>query len=72
MSSSRRHGCDRDARAQTPLLGAGALVTRTYHVRQLTLVSRKLRVIADTALSWLFRRAIAEMGYVELALRRAR
>jgi hypothetical protein len=50
----------------------GALVTRAYHVRKLPLVSRKLRVIADTASSWYFRRDIAEMGHAELAYRGAR
>jgi hypothetical protein len=47
----------------------GALVTRAYHVHQLPLVSRKLRVVADTAVSWFFRRDIAEVGDAELACR---
>jgi NADH:quinone reductase (non-electrogenic) len=40
----------------------GWFVTRTYHLYQLPLVSRKLRVVADWTVSLLFRRDIAELG----------
>ena len=40
----------------------GALVTRAYHLYQLPLNSRRLRVIADTMTSSLFRRDFAELG----------
>jgi NADH dehydrogenase len=40
----------------------GWFVTRTYHLYQLPLVSRKLRVVADWTTSLLFRRDIAELG----------
>ena len=36
--------------------------TRTYHLYQLPLLSRKLRVVADWTVSLLFRRDIAELG----------
>lgn len=41
---------------------AGWFVTRTYHLYQLPLFSRKLRVVADWTVSLLFRRDIAELG----------
>jgi len=37
-------------------------VTRSYHLYQLPLLSRKLRVVADWTVSLLFRRDIAELG----------
>ena len=40
----------------------GWFVTRTYHLFQLPLVSRKLRVVADWTISLFFRRDIAELG----------
>jgi NADH:quinone reductase (non-electrogenic) len=41
---------------------AGWFVTRTYHLYQLPLVSRKLRVVVDWTVALLFRRDIAELG----------
>ncbi len=41
---------------------AGWFVTRTYHLYQLPLLSRKLRVVVDWTVSLLFRRDIAELG----------
>ena len=46
----------------------GWFVTRTYHLFQLPLVSRKLRVVADWTVSLFFRRDVAELsmlGYPE-------
>jgi NADH dehydrogenase len=40
----------------------GWFVTRTYHLYQLPLLSRKLRVVADWTTSLLFRRDISELG----------
>lgn len=40
----------------------GWFVTRTYHLYQLPLLSRKLRVVTDWTTSLLFRRDIAELG----------
>jgi NADH:ubiquinone reductase (H+-translocating) len=40
----------------------GWFVTRTYHLYQLPLTSRKLRVVADWTVSLFFRRDIAELG----------
>jgi NADH:ubiquinone reductase (H+-translocating) len=40
----------------------GWFVTRTYHLYQLPLFSRKLRVVTDWTTSLLFRRDIAELG----------
>jgi NADH:ubiquinone reductase (H+-translocating) len=40
----------------------GWFVTRTYHLFQLPLVSRKLRVVADWTVALFFRRDIAELG----------
>jgi NADH:ubiquinone reductase (H+-translocating) len=40
----------------------GWFVTRTYHLYQLPLISRKLRVVTDWTVSLLFRRDIAELG----------
>jgi NADH dehydrogenase len=37
-------------------------VTRSYHLYQLPLPSRKLRVVSDWTVSLLFRRDIAELG----------
>ena len=40
----------------------GWFVTRTYHLYQLPLVSRKLRVVTDWTVALFFRRDIAELG----------
>ena len=40
----------------------GWFVTRTYHLYQLPLVSRKVRVVVDWTVALLFRRDIAELG----------
>jgi NADH:ubiquinone reductase (H+-translocating) len=40
----------------------GWFFTRTYHLYQLPLVSRKLRVVVDWTVALLFRRDIAELG----------
>ena len=46
-----------------PLRGfIGWFVTRTYHLYQLPLISRKLRVVTDWTVALLFRRDIAELG----------
>jgi NADH:ubiquinone reductase (H+-translocating) len=41
---------------------AGWWITRTYHLYQLPLLSRKLRVVADWTVSLFFRRDIAELS----------
>jgi NADH:ubiquinone reductase (H+-translocating) len=41
---------------------AGWFVTRTYHLYQLPLVTRKLRVVADWTTALFFRRDIVELG----------
>jgi NADH dehydrogenase len=40
-------------------------VTRTYHLYQLPLLSRKLRVVTDWTVALLFPRDIAELGQLE-------
>ncbi len=40
----------------------GWFVTRTYHLYQLPLLSRKLRVVVDWTVSLFFRRDVAELG----------
>jgi NADH dehydrogenase len=40
----------------------GWFVTRTYHLYQLPLLSRKLRVVVDWTVALFFRRDIAELG----------
>jgi len=40
----------------------GWWITRTYHLYQLPLISRKLRVVTDWTIALLFRRDIAELG----------
>jgi NADH dehydrogenase len=40
----------------------GWFVTRTYHLYQLPLLTRKLRVVADWTTALFFRRDIAELG----------
>jgi NADH dehydrogenase len=40
----------------------GWFITRTYHLYQLPLLSRKLRVVTDWTVSLFFRRDIAELG----------
>jgi NADH dehydrogenase len=42
----------------------GWFVTRTYHLYQLPLLSRKLRVVVDWTVALLFRRDIAELGTI--------
>jgi hypothetical protein len=43
----------------------GATVTRTYHLHQLPLFSRRMRVLTDGMLSKMFRRDMNEMGFTE-------
>jgi NADH:quinone reductase (non-electrogenic) len=43
----------------------GWWITRTYHLYQLPLISRKLRVVTDWTVSLFFRRDIAELGTLE-------
>jgi NADH dehydrogenase len=45
---------------------AGSFVTRSYHLYQLPLRSRRVRVLADGLISSFFKRDIAEIGAVEL------
>jgi NADH:ubiquinone reductase (H+-translocating) len=45
---------------------AGSFVTRAYHVYQLPLRSRRVRVVADGLISSFFKRDIAEIGAIEL------
>jgi NADH dehydrogenase len=40
-------------------------VIRWYHLRQVPLMSRRLRILADGTISALFRRDIAELGTIE-------
>jgi NADH dehydrogenase len=40
----------------------GWFFTRTYHLYQLPLLTRKLRVVTDWTVALLFRRDIAELG----------
>ena len=40
----------------------GWFVTRTYHLYQLPLFTRKLRVVVDWTVALFFRRDIAELG----------
>jgi NADH dehydrogenase len=47
---------------------AGSAVTRLYHLQQLPLVSRRLRVVADGMLSMFFGRDMADLGTVERSL----
>ena len=47
----------------------GWWVTRTYHLYQLPLLSRKLRVVTDWTVALFFRRDIAELGTLEQARR---
>ena len=42
-----------------------ATVIRWYHLRQVPLLSRRLRILADGTISALFRRDIAELGTIE-------
>jgi NADH dehydrogenase len=46
----------------------GWWVTRTYHLYQLPLVTRKLRVVIDWTVALLFRRDIAELSMLGHAL----
>jgi hypothetical protein len=47
-------------------------VTRAYHLHQLPLASRRIRALADGMLSAFFRRDIAELGAVEIAVHKLR
>ena len=40
----------------------GWFATRTYHLYQLPLITRKIRVVTDWTVSLWFRRDIAELG----------
>jgi NADH dehydrogenase len=44
----------------------GWFVTRTYHLYQLPLLTRKLRVVLDWTVALFFRRDIAELGLLQL------
>jgi len=44
----------------------GSLITRAYHLHQVPLFSRRLRVLTDGLLAGVFKRDIAEMGVAEL------
>jgi NADH dehydrogenase len=44
---------------------AGSAVTRTYHLQQLPLGSRRMRVLADGVLSRIFGRDMADLGTLE-------
>jgi NADH dehydrogenase len=48
---------------------AGSFVTRSYHLYQLPLRSRRVRVLADGLISSFFKRDIAELGAIELPAR---
>jgi NADH dehydrogenase len=48
---------------------AGSFVTRSYHLYQLPLRSRRIRVLADGMIASFFKRDIAEIGAVELPAR---
>jgi NADH:ubiquinone reductase (H+-translocating) len=48
-----------------PLGFVGWFVTRTYHLDQLPLLSRKLRVVSDWTVALFFRRDIAELSMLE-------
>jgi hypothetical protein len=43
----------------------GATITRAYHLHQLPLFSRRMRVSTDGMLSKVFRRDMTEMGFIE-------
>lgn len=47
-----------------------ALVTRFYHLRQVPLFSRRLRILADGLLSTVLRRDMVELGSIEAPRRR--
>lgn len=47
---------------------AGSFVTRSYHLYQLPLRSRRIRVLTDGLISSFFKRDIAEIGAVELQI----
>ena len=42
----------------------GWFVTRSYHLYQLPLAQRKLRVVADWTVALLFRRDVVELGHL--------
>jgi hypothetical protein len=41
---------------------AGSFVTRAYHLHQVPLFSRRIRVLTDGLIASFFRRDIAELG----------
>jgi NADH:quinone reductase (non-electrogenic) len=47
----------------------GATIIRAYHLHQLPLLSRRVRVLTDGIVARFFRRDIAELGMVELPIR---
>ena len=47
---------------------AGSLVTRVYHLHQLPLASRRMRVVADSNLSGVFGRDMADLGELERSI----
>jgi NADH:quinone reductase (non-electrogenic) len=47
---------------------AGSLVTRLYHLHQLPLASRRMRVVADSNLAGLFGRDMADLGTLERSI----
>jgi len=49
---------------------AGSLVTRLYHLHQLPLASRRMRVVADSNLAALFGREMADLGELERSIGR--
>jgi NADH dehydrogenase len=49
----------------------GSLFARSYHLYQLPLRSRRLRVLADGTLSYIFTRDIAQLGLLQRPLPRA-
>jgi NADH dehydrogenase len=49
----------------------GAAIIRAYHVHQMPLLSRRLRVLTDATIALLFRRDIAELDTAELPARAA-
>jgi NADH dehydrogenase len=48
----------------------GSLVTRLYHLHQLPLASRRMRVVADSNLAALFGRDMADLGELERSIGR--
>jgi NADH dehydrogenase len=44
---------------------AGSILTRWYHLRQIPIFSRRLRVLTDGTVSFVFGRDMAELGMLE-------